>query len=136
MMNDYLFLLKEKKMVNDMPRRPADFGRPHWNKRNKPRRRLNEERKARDLERAREHEHRRVSGIRKKITEKRRTLRRVATMSPADLASHQQIIATGTMKNSEWRNKVASLSPEVFRKIWMAGLRKSIRELRDLIPPE
>ncbi len=119
-----------------MARKPANFGRPHWNKRNNRRRRLNEERIARDLARAQENEHRRVNGIQKKISEKRHTLKRVAIMSPAELASHQQIILNGNVGTPKWRNKVASFSPEVFRKVWMNGLRKTIRELRDLIPPE
>ncbi len=75
-----------------------------------------------------------IRHLKNRVREKRRLLGRVAVMTIEQLLEHKRIAMSAKDIPSERKAKLAGMGPETFRKVWMAGLRKSIRELKELTP--
>lgn len=75
-----------------------------------------------------------IRHLKNQVREKRRLLGRVAVMTVEQLLEHKRIAMSAPNIPRERREKLAGMGPETFRKVWMAGLRKSIRDLKELSP--
>ena len=75
-----------------------------------------------------------IRHLKNRVRDKRRLLGRVALMTSEQLLEHKRIAMSAPNIPRERRQKLADMGPETFRKVWMAGLRKSIRDLKELSP--
>lgn len=76
----------------------------------------------------------RIRYLRNRIRDKRRLLRRVAAMTVEQLLEHKRIAMSAPDIPRERKERLAGMGPETFRQVWMAGLRKTIRTLKEFEP--
>lgn len=72
--------------------------------------------------------------LKNRIREKRKLLRKVAVMTKEELLEHKRTAMSAKNIKPERRARLAGMGPDTFRQVWMAGLRKTIHDLKDIIP--